>query len=318
MGKRHAPHRGTLQFWPRVRAQREAARIRQWVTLKETKPLGFLGYKAGMCHVIAIDNRAKSLSKDEEISIPATIIECPPLKVAGLQFYRSDGFGLQVITTVLSSNIDKELGRVFSLPKKITQKIEDVKAFDDVRLLVYTQPRLTGMGTKRPAFMELALGGSKEEKMKYATERLGKEILVEEVIKEGHLVDIHAITKGKGFQGPVKRHGVMLRHHKSEKARRANVRGPWTGPKMWTVPHSGKMGYNQRVEYNKWILKVGKNPSEVSRSGGIPQFGVVKNSFILIKGSVAGVQKRVVTLTPAIRPQRGVPKDAPSIRAIVL
>ncbi len=316
MGKRHAPRRGTLQFWPRVRAKRETARVRTWANVKEAKPLGFLGYKSGMCHVMAIDNRPKSLSKDEEISLPATIIECPPMKVAAINFYRSEPFGWRVAASVFSSNADKELLRAISLPKNVKKKIEDVKDFDSVRLLVHTQPKLTGIGSKKPKLAEVALGGNKEEQLKYATEKLGKEISVEEVLREGSLVDVHAITKGKGFQGPVKRHGVMLRHHKSEKARRANVRGSWTGPKMWTAPHSGKMGYNQRIEHNKWILKIGKT-NEINVKGGIINYGNLKNSFVLLKGSVAGAQKRVVTLTFPIRANTKVPKEAPSIRAIV-
>ncbi len=318
MGKPHAPRRGTLQFHPRARAEGEVARVRQWATLKEARPLGFLGYKAGMCHVIAIDNRPKSLSKDEEISLPATIIECPPMKVAAIQFYKTEMFGKRIVSTIFSQSTDKELQRAIPVPKKNVKKIEDVKDFDDIRLLIYTQPKLTGIGAKKPKLSEIAVGGSKEEKLKYATEKLGKEIAIEDVFKEGNIVDIHAITTGKGFQGPVKRHGVMLRHHKSEKARRGNVRGSWTGPKMWTAPHSAKMGFNQRVDYNKWVIKIVKDPKEVQTPGGILHFGVVKNPFLLIKGSVAGPKKRVVTLTQPIRPDSNVPKSAPSVRAIVL
>ena len=51
---------------------------------------------------------------------------------------------------------------------------------------------------------------------------IGKEIIIDEVFKEGAFLDVHGVTKGKGFQGPVKRHGIMLRHHKSEKSRRGN------------------------------------------------------------------------------------------------
>ena len=318
MGKPHAPRRGTLQFHPRVRAEGEVARVRQWPMLKEARLLGFLGYKAGMCHVIAIDNRPKSLSKDEEISLPATIIECPPMKVAAIQFYKTEMLGSRIVSTIFSSSLDKELQRLLVLPKNNNKKVEDVKDFDDIRLLVYTQPKLTGIGAKKPKMTEVGLGGSKDEKLKLAQEKLGKEITIEDVFKDGNIVDIHAITTGKGFQGPVKRHGVMMRHHKSEKARRANVRGSWTGPKMWTAPYSAKMGFNQRIEYNKWIIKIGKDPKEVQVPGGIWHFGNVKNSFVLIKGSVAGPKKRVVTLTQPIRPNKKIPKTAPSVRSIVL
>ena len=49
---------------------------------------------------------------------------------------------------------------------------------------------------------------------------LGKEIKVEDVFESGVSVDVHGITKGKGFQGTVKRFGVPIRQHKAEKTKR--------------------------------------------------------------------------------------------------
>ncbi len=317
MPTKRSPRKGTLQFWPRRKAKKELARVRYWNRTKEAKPLGFIGYKAGMLHILAIDNRPKSLSKDEEISLPVTVIECPAMKVAGINFYQHDYKGLMLRSTVLSQDLDKELARKIILPKKINKKIEDVKEFDEVRLLVYTQPKLIAALGKKPKIGEIALGGTKEEQLKFAQEKLGKEIMVEEVFKEGNLVDIHAVTTGKGFQGPVKRHGVELRSHKSEKARRGNIRGAWTGTPMWTVPHSGKMGYHLRTELNKWLLKIGKKGEEVTPKSGFNRYGLVKNDYVLLKGSIPGPRKRVVTLTEAIRPNAKVPKEAPQIRYIL-
>jgi large subunit ribosomal protein L3 len=282
--------------------------------------LAFLGYKAGMCHVIVADNRPKSQTKGEHISMPATIIECPPIKVIAINFYHVDTAASHLISTVFSdeSMKDKDLNRTIPLPKKIAKKVEDVKDWDDIRVLICTQPKNTGIGTKKPIIAEVALGGSKEEKMKYASEKLGKEVAINDVFKDGSYVDIHGISKGKGFQGPVKRHGVMLRHHKSEKARRANVRGPWTGPKMWTVPHSGRMGHHQRIEYNKLVLKVGKTGSEIQAPGGLPQYGQVKSSYLLIYGSLPGPRKGIVTLTHPIRLTTIPFKEAPHIKSVVL
>jgi large subunit ribosomal protein L3 len=317
MPRTHSPRRGTLQFWPRRRSKRDVARIRHWPKIKDSKPLGFLGYKAGMCHLIIIDNKPKSITKGEEISIPATIVECPPIKVAGIQFYKKSTSGLRLTCSIISQNLDKELNRLFTLPKNIKNSPDAVNEFDDIRILIYTQPKNTGIGAKKPKLVEMALGGNKEDKLNYAKEKLGKEILIEEVFTEGSIIDVHSVTKGKGFQGPVKRHGVMLRHHKSEKSRRANIRGPWTGAKMWTVPHSGKMGYNLRTEHNKQILRIGKESKEINPSGGLHKYGVVKNNFILLKGSIPGAKKRAITLTQPSRPTRNIPKEAPSIQVIV-
>ncbi|MBI4983353.1 50S ribosomal protein L3, partial [Candidatus Woesearchaeota archaeon] len=83
MGDSHHPRRGSLQFWPRKRSKHSLARIRSWIKEPKAKPVGFIGYKAGMNHLLVIDNRPKALTKGETIAVPATIIECPPLSVCG-------------------------------------------------------------------------------------------------------------------------------------------------------------------------------------------------------------------------------------------
>ena len=50
-----------MQFWPRVRAKREYPRVKSFAEEKEPKLLGFAGYKVGMAHLLAEDNR-KSLA----------------------------------------------------------------------------------------------------------------------------------------------------------------------------------------------------------------------------------------------------------------
>ena len=40
----------------------------------------------------------------------------------------------------------------------------------------------------------------------FAKNHLGKELKIKDVFEQGNQVDIHGITKGKGFQGVVKRH----------------------------------------------------------------------------------------------------------------
>jgi len=315
------PRKGSMQYWPRKRAKKETARVRSWAKSKEVKILGFAGYKAGMTHVIATENRTKSKSKGEEISLPVTIIECPPIKVAGVRFYKTGYNGKEAVSDVLSDKLDKELGRRISMPKKFKNKIDDVKDYEDLVLLIYTQPKATGIGKKRPELFEVAIGGSKDEKLAYAKEKIGSEIKVEDVFKEGDQVDIHAVTIGKGNQGPVKRFGIALRSHKSEKT----IRGPgslggWKGQAhvMYRVAYSGQTGYHLRTEYNKQILKIGNNPDEIKIKGGIPHFGFVKSQFILLKGSLAGPKKRLIRFNMATRPNKGFTKDAPAIKAISL
>jgi large subunit ribosomal protein L3 len=214
--------------------------------------------------------------------------------------------GSKKITSVLADKFNKELKKKIQTPKKNGKKIEDVKEFDDVKIVIQSQPKQTTTGSKKPKIMEIALGGGKEEKLNYIKEFLGKEIKINDVFDSGSLVDVHGITIGKGFQGTVKRYGVPIRQHKSEKTKRGigNL-GAWTPKRVdFRVAQPGKMGFHLRTEYNKQILKIGADGKEVNPKGGINRYGLVKNAYVLLKGSIVGPKKRAVVLTKAIRPNK--------------
>ena len=300
-----------MQYWPRSRARQSYARIRTWPKSKETKPLGFAGYKVGMTHLLITDNKQNSLTRGQDIFCPVTIVECPPLKTASIRFYKNTQDGAKLISEMVDDNIDKELERKITHPKKQGKEPSD---HDFVRILCHTQPKLTNIGKKKPEIFEIAVGGTKDQQLSYAKEKIGKEIMISEVFKEGQLLDAHSLTKGKGFQGAVKRFGVQLRQHKSEKSRRnPGTLGPWKaqGHVMWRVAHAGKTGYHLRTEYNKWIVKIGNKPEEINSKGGFINYGIVKNSYILIKGSVSGNEKRLIRFTDAARMKREL--EAPTI-----
>lgn len=314
MPQTRSPRRGSLQFWPRKRAKGTSARVRSWIDSKDAKLLGFAGYKVGMTHLIITDNRKTSTTKDMEVVCPATIIECPPLKIASIRFYKKNFTGLSVVSEKLADNLDKELSRKISLPKKKSEK-KDVD-FNFIRLLVYTQPKLTGIGKKKPEIFEMGIGGNKEDQLKYAEEKLGKEITINEVFKEGQQLDIHAITKAKGVQGPVKRFGVRIRNHKSEKSiRNPGSLGGWIqqGHTMWRQAKAGKMGYHTRTEYNKWLVSI-KDGKDLNPKSGFHQYGVAKNTCIVVRGSIAGSSKRLIRFNEPTRPSKKIPGEAPTVQ----
>ncbi|MBU4501762.1 MAG: 50S ribosomal protein L3, partial [Nanoarchaeota archaeon] len=111
MPKIHRPRRGSLQFWPRVRSRRQYARVKVWPKVKDLKLLGFAGYKVGMTHVMLEDNNPKSLKKGLDISCPVTVIECPPIKVYSIRFYKKTNNGFKVISEIFSKNIDKNFAK---------------------------------------------------------------------------------------------------------------------------------------------------------------------------------------------------------------
>jgi len=319
MGTTRRPRFGSLAYYPRKRAKRQIARVRYWAKIKDAKLLGFAGYKVGMVHLMIADNNPNSMTKGETISYPATIIECPPLKAASIRFYKETIDGLKVVSDIFSENLDKELERKITIPKS-KKKIEDIQDFDDLKVLVYTQPKVTGIGKKKPELLEMAVGGKKEEKIAYAKSILGKEVNVNDIFQEGNQIDIHAITKGKGLQGPMKRFGIGKKSHRSEKGRRnPGSLGPWRGQTniMWKVPHAGQTGYFQRTEFNKWLLKIGQKGEEINPKSGFLRYGLVKNKYIIVKGSVGGPKKRLIRFNYAIRPHKNIPREAPSIKKIV-
>jgi len=257
-----------------------------------------------MTHLMYVDNSKTSLTKGQEISTPVTIIECPPLKIYAVKSYKNVDGNLTA-KKQFNFTADKEFARAASMPKKHeTPQIKlNEEEFDELRLLVYTQPKLTGIGKKKPEIFEIPLGGSKADQLKYV-QSLPKEIRLSDVFKEGAIIDIHSITKGKGFQGPVKRFGVRLRQKKSEKTKRGPASlGAWKsqGHIMYRVAHAGQMGYHTRTEYNKWMIKLSNDASNINRKGGHLKYGNVKNTYCLITGSVGGSKKRLVKMTPPIR-----------------
>ena len=319
MPKTHKPRSGSLQYWPRKRAKRAYARVRSWPASTEAKPLGFAGYKVGMTHIVFTDNRSNSMTKGKDISMPVTIIECPALKTASIIFYKNTPYGLKIVSSIPSTKLNKELKRKMPIPKSAKIKLENIKPedYDDMRILVYTQPRLTTIGKKKPELFELALGGKKEEKLAWLKENLAKEIKVQDILKPGQLLDAHGVTKGMGLQGPVKRQGIGLRSHKSEKSRRKAVLAAEGDAKVqYTAHQSGQTGYHLRIQHNLWLIKIGEKPEEINNKCGFKRYGIVKNPCLVVKGSIQGPAKRLVLFTSPLRPNKKIPTEGPAVQYV--
>ena len=146
-----------------------------------------------------------------------------------------------------------------------------------------------------------------------------KEINLTDVFNEGQQVDIHSVTKGKGTCGPVKRFGISLRAKKSEKTKRGpGSLGPWKGQGgiMWRVAFAGQHGFHQRTEYNKWVIKFGKESTKITPSCDFHKYGIIKSDYLLLKGSVGGPKKRLIIMTDPQRPKKKISTEAPIIEAI--
>ena len=273
-----------------------------------------------MTHVLANDNRFTSITKGEDIMLPVTILECPPLKVAAVLLYKKDAYGTHCIGQITSDKLDKELSRRLPLPKEAPKPQPDTKNLSEVRVLCYSQPKMVSIGKKTPEVFELGIGGAKtEDQLNFAKGLLGKEVKVTDVFTQGQLVDSVSITKGKGLQGPVKRFGLALRSHKSEKTKRGpGSLGPWHGFRGYRSPHQGQMGFHQRMEHNKQILSISDDVTKINPKGGFLRYGNVKNQYLLVKGSIGGAAKRLITLTAPKRAFKKLPKEAPTLTHISL
>ena len=328
MTRHHQPRKGSVAFSPRKRAAKETPRIKSWPSYEEPKLLGLAGYKVGMTHAMCVDTDKNSPSYNMEIFTPVTVLEVPPVVIMGIRSYEKTTRGLKAITEVIADNLDEELSRKITLPKEYNEseaiaKIQDaLDHTDEIKVLVHTNPKLTSVPKKKPEIFECGIGGtSPEEKLNAALDLLGKEVKASDVFSDGQYVDSIATTKGKGFQGVIKRWNIRIQYGKaarSSKKRHVGSIGPWTPRRtMWTVAQAGQMGYHKRTEFNKKILKISdaSDVDAINPDGGFIKYGLVKNDYILIKGSVPGPSKRLIILRKAMRPKKS-DDNAPQINYI--
>ncbi|MEI7719088.1 MAG: 50S ribosomal protein L3, partial [archaeon] len=174
-----------------------------------------------------------------------------------------------------------------------------------IRVLVYSEVKKTDI-KKSPDMIELAIGGTKEQKLAFVKDKIGKSISVSEVFPKG-LIDVRGVTIGKGLQGPVQRFGICFKSHKSEKGvRRPGSLGPWHPARVtFVTAMAGQLGYFTRVLLNNMILKSAKiSDLNINRPGGFRHYGNIKTEFLVINGSLQGPQKRPLLLTPSFRPTK--------------
>lgn len=297
MSKLSQPRSGSLQYWPRKRINKFLPSV-NWLAISSQNSSegglqGFIVYKVGMKSAYIKDNTQHSLTKGKKIIIPVTILEAPTLKILSVRFYKR---GI-VMTEILSDNLDKELKRKLKLPKSKEKNIDDIKDYDDIRVVVYSQVKKTSI-KKTPDIIEVALGRNLEEKLQFVKENLGKEISIKDIFKKGVLVDVRGLTTGRGLSGPVKRFGISLKSHKSEKGRRRpGSLGPWHPSRVARfAPQAGQLGMFTRVEYNKKILDI-----DNKKLDNLHKYGNVKNDYLIISGSVPGPKKRQLLITTPLR-----------------
>jgi len=114
---------------------------------------------------------------------------------------------------------------------------------------------------------------------------LGQEVTVD-LFTEGEYVDITGVSKGKGFQGVVKRHGFggvgQTTHGQHNRLRAPGSIGAGSDPSrvFKGMRMAGRMGGKNVTVQNLNVLKVDKEQNLLIVKGAIPG---PKNSYVIIR-----------------------------------
>jgi large subunit ribosomal protein L3 len=266
---------------------------------------------------MTIDDKEKTPNFGKQLDNSSTVIATPPINIIGIRCYRKNLYGEKAFIDAYSKDLPKGLERKFKTKyneksfETIESSIELISSFFAIASVF---PKKANLSQKKPFVFEIGVSG-KDNKTKYEYLKgiLGKEIKISDVFQNGQLIDVSGITRGKGIEGPITRFGVKRKQHKSRKSVRAlGTLGPISpAVVMYSVPRQGQRGFHQRTEYNKRILLVSSDVSShtaslssklsVNPPGGFKHFGLVTTDYIVVRGSIPGVPKRLVKMRQPIR-----------------
>ena len=310
----------------------------------------FLGYKAGMTHILREVNKPGSKLHKRETVEAVTIIETPPLSVVGIVGYVETPRGLRTLTTVWTEHLSEEVKRRFyknwyrskkkafhhyaarsaSDASSATSQLERIKKHASVvRVLCHTQIRLIKLRQKKAHLCEIQVNGGKTvaEKVDWARTLFERKVPIDTVFSQNEMIDCLGVTKGRGYTGVVSRWGVARLPRKTHRGlRKVACIGAWHPARVrYTVARAGQHGYHHRTEINKKIYRIGKasrpggskepvthwnaataadlTQKHITPLGGFPHYGEVNEDYVMIKGAVVGVKKRVITLRKSLIPQ---------------
>ena len=209
---------------------------------------GLIGRKVGMTQVFADDGN----------QVPVTVIEAGPCTVVGTRTRERDGYdALQVGFEPRKKNVSKPAAGVF---KKLN---------------------LTPMRVLR----ELRLDKTAAEKL--GTYTVGQTLTVE-MFAPGELVDVIGVSKGKGFQGGVKRHGWSGGDatHGSMFHRAPGSIGASSDPSRVWPGHRlpGRMGGERRTTLNVRVVRV-----------------MAEQNLMLVRGAVPGANGGLVMIRKSVK-----------------
>ncbi len=233
---------------------------------------GILGKKIGMTQIFDEDGNM----------IPVTVIEAGPCVIVQKKTVENDGY------QALKMGFDDKKVRVIETKKfKVEVEKDGEKVSETKESKKYNVPKpLKGMFDKANVTFKKVI---KEFKLDNSSEyEVGQEIKVD-IFSEGEKIDVTGISKGKGFQGTIKRHnghrGPMT--HGSKYHRGPGSMGSSASPskvfKSKKLP--GHMGSEKITVQNLDIVKVDTERNLLLVKGAVPG---AKGGYLVIKESVKG------------------------------
>jgi len=277
-----APRHGSMGFYPKKRSKRHRGKVKAFPKDDSSKPChltAFIGYKAGMTHIVREADRPGSKVNKKEIVEAVTIIETPPMMCVGVVGYIETPRGLRALKTVWAEHIGEECRRRFyknwskskkkaftkaskkwedDLGKKeIAKELNQIKKYCSVvRLICHTQQKLLRRRQKKAHIMEIQInGGTVAQKVDWARDLFEKEVRCKSVFAKDEMIDCIGVTKGKGFKGVTSRWHTKKLPRKTHKGlRKVACIGAWHPSRIqYTVARAGQKGYHHRTEINKKI-----------------------------------------------------------------
>jgi len=299
----------------------------------------FIAYKAGMTHIVRdVDKLGSKLNKKETVEA-VTILEAPPMVIVGVVGYIKTPKGLRTFKTVFAEHLSEDCRRRFyknwykSKKKAFTKyakKWKDDSGKKDIekdfakmvrycqviRVIAHTQMKLLKKRQKKAHIMEIQLnGGTIADKVKFARDHLEKQIPVNQVFGQDEMIDTIGVTKGRGYKGVTSRwHTTKLPRKTHKGLRKVACIGAWHPSRVsFTVARAGQKGYHHRTEINKKVYRIGLGTDKANAKtefdpiekritplGGFPQYGEIKQDFVMLKGCVVGTRKRPITLRKSL------------------
>jgi len=282
-----APRHGSLGFLPRKRSRRHRGKVKAFPKDDPSKPVhltAFMGYKAGMTHIVRQVDRPGSKMNKKEVVEGVTIVETPPIMVVGVVGYIDTPRGMRSLKVVWAEHLSDECKRRFyknwyrckkkafcKASKKwadeagkaeIEKDLKTMKKYCKViRVIIHTQMKLMNQRQKKAHIMEVQLnGGSISDKVEWARQHLEKPSRITEVFAQDEMIDVIGVTKGKGFKGVTFRWGTKKLPRKTHKGlRKVACIGAWHPARVgYGVARAGQKGYHHRTEVNKKIYRIGE------------------------------------------------------------